>query len=173
MPNQQQQFGQNQQNFQQPQFQNQQNQQYQQQQMPNQQFGQNQQNQQFQQQQNFSDNNNNNNNGQAAFMPAPKKSKSNKPQSSGLLNQDKNAPPASAAFGILAKSNSTGVRVTTIGIASRAAKSGLQRSDVIRAVDGVVIQSENQFQQIMSGKRPGQSIQLLIDRKGAIGQIVL
>lgn len=91
----------------------------------------------------------------------------------GLLGGDKNAPPPSAAFGILAKSNKSGVLVTTIGIASRAARCGLQRGDVIRAIDGEVIKSVSQFQQVMGGKSQGQSLQLMIERKGAIGQIIL
>ncbi len=91
----------------------------------------------------------------------------------GLLGGDKNAPPPSAAFGILAKSNKSGVLVTTVGIASRAARCGLQRGDVIRAIDGEVIKSVSQFQQVMGGKSQGQSLQLMIERKGAIGQIIL
>lgn len=100
-------------------------------------------------------------------------SNNNNSNGNGLLGGDKNAPPPSAAFGILAKSNKSGVLVTTIGIASRAAKCGLQRGDVIRAIDGEVIKSVSQFQQVMGNKRQGQSLQLMIERKGAIGQIIL
>lgn len=105
-------------------------------------------------------------------QPRSNNSNSNS-NSNGLLGGDKNAPPPSAAFGILAKSNKLGVLVTTIGIASRAARCGLQRGDVIRAIDGEVIKSVSQFQQIMNGKTQGQSLQLMIERKGAIGQVIL
>jgi len=153
------------------QFQNS-NQQYQNQ--PNQQ--QQYQNQPYQQQQNseqpnqkkqkkHSKNDNNNSNGAVFF--------NENANSNGLLGGDKNAPPPSSSFGIIAKKNKEGVLVTTIGIASRAAKCGLQRGDIIRAVDGVVIQNDKHFQGLMGSKRPGQSIQLLIDRNGSIGQIVL
>ncbi len=161
------------QQYQQPnqQFQNQQyqqpNQQYQQ---PNQQQqNSDQPNQKKQKKRSKSEDNNNNNNsgnGNAVFV-------NNNANSNGLLGGDKNAPPASSSFGILAKKSKEGVLVTTIGIASRAAKCGLQRGDTIRAVDGVVIQNDKHFQQLMGSKRPGQSIQLLIDRNGSIGQIVL
>ncbi len=150
-----------------------QNQQYQQYQQPNQQYANQQQqnsdqtNQKKQKKRSKSDDNNNgNNNGNAVFV-------NDNANSNGLLGGDKNAPPASSSFGILAKKSKEGVLVTTIGIASRAAKCGLQRGDTIRAVDGVVIQNDKHFQQLMGSKRPGQSIQLLIDRNGSIGQIVL
>jgi len=91
----------------------------------------------------------------------------------GLMGGEQGSGPPSSAFGILAKKAHEGVMVTTIGIASRAAKCGLQKGDVIRAVDGVVLQNEKQFQDVMAGKRPGQSIQLLIERKGSVGQIIL
>lgn len=83
------------------------------------------------------------------------------------------AAPPSASFGILIKPSNEGVLVGTIGIGSRAARAGLQKGDIIRAVDGIIIQAADQFQQIFSTKQPGQSVQLLIQRGGNIGQIVL
>jgi tetratricopeptide (TPR) repeat protein len=83
------------------------------------------------------------------------------------------AGPPSSTFGILIKPNKEGVLVTTIGIGSRASRCGLQRGDVIRAVDGIVIQAPDQFQQIFAGKQPNQSVQLLIQRKDQIVQIIL
>ncbi|CAN5489945.1 hypothetical protein BH11CYA1_BH11CYA1_23110 [soil metagenome] len=131
------------------------------------------QNQNSQRNQNQSRNNNNNQNNNNQNNSNSNNNNNQNSNGNGLLGGDKNAPPPSAAFGILAKSNKSGVLVTTIGIASRAARGGLQRGDVIRAIDGEVIKSVNQFQQIMNGKRPGQSLQLMIERKGAIGQVIL
>lgn len=96
----------------------------------------------------------------------------NRPSTGGGALNAGSGPPSSS-FGILAKPSKDGMVVTTIGIGSRAARSGLKRGDIIKAIDGIIIQAPDQFQQIFAGKQPTQSVQLLIQRDDKIGQIVL
>ncbi len=78
-----------------------------------------------------------------------------------------------SGFGIIAGHSQNGVTVTTVGIASRAAKAGLKRGDIIRAVDGIQVNSTNQINDILSRKQQGESAQLLIQRGEQIGQVIL
>lgn len=96
---------------------------------------------------------------------------SSQPRGGGGLKQSQSDPMSS--FGIIAGHSQNGVTVTTVGIASRAAKAGLKRGDVIRAVDGIQVNNTNQINDILSRKQQGESAQLLIQRGEQIGQVIL
>ena len=83
------------------------------------------------------------------------------------------ATPPSAAFGILVKGVSGAVEITTIGNASRASRAGLQKGDIIKAVDGVVTDNVNTFNQMLKRKQPNEGVQMIIQRGAKIGQFVL
>lgn len=78
-----------------------------------------------------------------------------------------------ANYGILGKSASSGVVITTVGIASRASQLGIQRGDIIRAVDGMVVKHPNEVNEILSRKNPGESIKLVIQRENSLAQVAL
>ncbi|HEY9870392.1 MAG TPA: tetratricopeptide repeat protein [Candidatus Obscuribacterales bacterium] len=78
-----------------------------------------------------------------------------------------------AGYGILGRSGSDGVVVTTVGIASRASKIGLQRGDIIRAIDGTVVKSINEANELLSRKSPGAPVQMVIQRNKQLAQVVL
>jgi tetratricopeptide (TPR) repeat protein len=78
-----------------------------------------------------------------------------------------------SSIGIIGKSTHDGVRITTIGIASRAAKIGLQQGDIIKAVDGTVVKSTSDVNLILSGKQLGAPVQLTIQRNKQMAQVVL
>jgi len=78
-----------------------------------------------------------------------------------------------AAYGILGRSGSGGVVVTTIGIASRASKIGIQQGDIIRAVDGTVVKNIGDVNNILARKTPGAPLQMVIQRDKQIAQVVL
>lgn len=78
-----------------------------------------------------------------------------------------------ANLGILALPSPKGVTVSTIGIGSRAAKAKLTKGDIIVGVDGVNCSTIAQVKSVLNKKQPGESAQLIIDRKGKITQIVL
>lgn len=80
---------------------------------------------------------------------------------------------AMASFGILGKTQSGGVLVTTVGLASKALKAGLQRGDIIKAVDGTMINSTRELNELLSQKSPGQQVQLIVQRSRALSQVVL
>lgn len=80
---------------------------------------------------------------------------------------------AMASFGILGKTQSGGVLVTTVGLASKALKAGLQRGDIIKAVDGTMINSTRELNDLLSQKSPGQQVQLIVQRSRALSQLVL
>lgn len=98
----------------------------------------------------------------------PKQPKSNNPILIQPQQQD-----AMAQLGLIAKSSHGSVVITTIGIASRAAKVGLQMGDVIKAVDGTVVKSTHDINDILSKKQPGSPVQLLIERGKQMGAITL
>jgi tetratricopeptide (TPR) repeat protein len=80
-------------------------------------------------------------------------------------------PPLATSYGLLLKHKGDGVEITTVGIGSRAARCGLLKGDLIKAVDGVVVESPDQLNQIFAS-RPNVQFQLLIQRGNKIGQIV-
>jgi tetratricopeptide (TPR) repeat protein len=79
----------------------------------------------------------------------------------------------SASLGILVRNGHDGAEISTIGLASRASKVGLLRGDIIKAVDGTVINSAAKLQELLQQKQVGQPIQLLIQRGEKLGQVVL
>ncbi len=80
---------------------------------------------------------------------------------------------AMASFGILGKSSSEGVTITTIGIASKAAQAGLQRGDIIKAVDGTIVKSTGELNEILSRRSPEQPVQLMVQRARRLAQVAL
>jgi tetratricopeptide (TPR) repeat protein len=78
-----------------------------------------------------------------------------------------------ATYGILGRSGSGGVVITTIGIASRASKIGIQQGDIIRAVDGTVVKNISDVNDILARKTPGAPVQMVIQRDNQLAQIVL
>ncbi|MBS1993176.1 MAG: tetratricopeptide repeat protein [Cyanobacteria bacterium SZAS LIN-3] len=79
--------------------------------------------------------------------------------------------PLATSYGLMLRHNREGVEITTIGIGSRAAQCGLLKGDLIKAVDGVVVESTDQINQIFAAK-PNAKFQLLVQRGTKIGQIV-
>jgi tetratricopeptide (TPR) repeat protein len=94
---------------------------------------------------------------------------------SGVLSS---APPPSdqnfmAKYGILGQQSNKGIVITTIGLASLASRALLQEGDIIRAVDGTVIQKPNELNEILSRKSPGEKTSLIIERRKNLSQISL
>lgn len=105
-----------------------------------------------------------------------RKDKSKKDNSSDFGGADlssRGQAPPSAALGIATRGTAGGVEITTVGGGSRAAKAGVKRGDIIRAIDGMVVNSPNDLNAIISRKQPGEGVQLIIQREGKIGQFVL
>lgn len=80
---------------------------------------------------------------------------------------------AMASFGILGKSHADGVMVTTVGLASRALKAGLQNGDIIKAVDGTVVTSTKELNDALSHKTPGQPVQMMVQRSRTLSAVTL
>ncbi len=78
-----------------------------------------------------------------------------------------------ASYGLLGRSGSGGVVITTIGIASRASKIGIQPGDIIRAVDGTVVKNIGDVNDILARKNPGAPVQMVIQRENQIAQVLL
>jgi S1-C subfamily serine protease len=78
-----------------------------------------------------------------------------------------------ANIGIIAKNGHEGLQIVQIGIASRAAHVGLQQGDVIKAVDGNIVKSTSDANQILSKKQQGAPVQLMIQRANQMGQFSL
>jgi Flp pilus assembly protein TadD len=89
----------------------------------------------------------------------------------GGNNLNAKVPPPATSFGLMLKRKGDGVEITTVGIGSRAAQAGLIKGDLIKAVDGMVVESPDQINQIFESK-PRAQFQLLIQRGPKIGQIV-
>ncbi len=97
----------------------------------------------------------------------------NPPPNQGQQMQQPNQGGVLASLGFLAQHSPQGLTVTTVGIGSRAAKAGLNKGDVIVAVDGVNITNMAQLQSILSRKAQGESTQVIINRNGNVGQVLL
>ena len=80
-------------------------------------------------------------------------------------------PPIATSMGLILKHKGDGVEITAVGIGSRAAQCQLLKGDIIKAIDGAVVESPEQINQIFAAKQNGQ-FQLLIQRGAKIGQIV-
>ncbi len=78
-----------------------------------------------------------------------------------------------ASIGIIAKPTHEGLSIVTIGIASRASHVGLLQGDLIKAVDGNIVKSVAEMNQILSRKQPGAPVQLMIQRANQMGQFSL
>jgi tetratricopeptide (TPR) repeat protein len=88
----------------------------------------------------------------------------------GNLTQ-KTADPA-ATYGIIAGASKEGVKISSVGIASRASQAQLRRGDLIRAVDGTVVSSPAQLNQIL-GKKNGAPVKLHVQRGQTLGVVDL
>lgn len=91
--------------------------------------------------------------------------------SSSPTNSEKQS--AMASYGILGKTADDGVFITTIGIASRAMQVGLQRGDIIRAVDGTIVKNPGELNQILSRKTPKSPVQLMVQRQNSLTPVIL
>lgn len=80
---------------------------------------------------------------------------------------------AMASFGILGKAHADGVMITTVGLASKALRAGLQHGDIIKAVDGTVVKSTRDLNELLSRKGPGQQVQLVVQRAKSLAQVCL
>ncbi len=78
-----------------------------------------------------------------------------------------------AGIGIIAKPAHDGLQIVQIGIASRAAHVGLQQGDLIKAVDGNIVKSMSEANQILSRKQQGAPVMLMIQRANQMGQFNL
>lgn len=80
---------------------------------------------------------------------------------------------SSAAFGIMARDGANGAEITSVGAASKALRAGLSRGDIVKAVDGVIINSTADLNNVLMRKQPHEAAQFIIQRNGQIGQFVL
>jgi len=92
--------------------------------------------------------------------------------SNGGNSSNSKAQPLTTTLGLMLKRKGDGVEITTVGIGSRAAQAYLLKGDVIKAVDGAVVESPDQLNQIFGSKPPNSQFQLLIQRGNKIGQVV-
>lgn len=76
-------------------------------------------------------------------------------------------------YGIIAKAGRDGLTVTTVGIASRAAKGGLRTGDIIKAVDGTVVKSTGDVNDLLSRKNFNQPVQIMIQRAQQMGALTI
>lgn len=84
-----------------------------------------------------------------------------------------NTPAADlmSKYGLAGKGTNDGVRITTIGIASRASAAGLMVGDAIRAVDGQEVYDVKKVNEILSRKGFNDRVQMMIMRNGQLGVI--
>jgi tetratricopeptide (TPR) repeat protein len=78
-----------------------------------------------------------------------------------------------SGIGIIAKPSHEGLTIVTIGMASRAARVGLQPGDLIKAIDGNIVKNLSEANQILSRKQQGAPVQLMIQRANQMGQFSL
>jgi tetratricopeptide (TPR) repeat protein len=75
-------------------------------------------------------------------------------------------------YGLFTKETKSGIRVTAITPASRAAQVGLINDDLIIAVDGTVVKSVSDLKAIIASKPQGQRFNFTVERKRRIGQFI-
>lgn len=94
----------------------------------------------------------------------------NGPMKLGGPNQ---AQPFASRYGFYAKTAAgQGVKISMIGINSKASKAGLQKGDLIKFVNGRAVGNVNDVTKLLS-KFPGQSVELVIQRGTNTGKVVL
>jgi S1-C subfamily serine protease len=76
-------------------------------------------------------------------------------------------------MGLIAKGGKNGVIITTVGIASRAQGAGLLSGDVIKAVDGTVVNSVDEVNTLLSRKSPEAQVHMTVQRGKNLGQVNL
>lgn len=77
------------------------------------------------------------------------------------------------SFGIIGRTSKDGVVVATVGLASRAAKGGFQQGDIIRALDGTIVKSADDLNDMLSRKQPGQPCTFTVQRGNQMGTIAM
>jgi tetratricopeptide (TPR) repeat protein len=120
--------------------------------------------------------------GNNAPQDGKKKHKDKQPQQQQMPQQNQgnfNQPVSTnggqdpmASYGIIGRSSKDGVTVTAVGIASRASKVGLLKGDIIKAVDGTVVKSTGDLNNLLA-RKGGASVQLMVQRGTQLGQINL
>lgn len=115
------------------------------------------------------------NNGRASFggnsLPQATQAAPQSPVFGGYLNTP--LADVMSKYGLVGKGSNEGVRVTTVGIASRASAAGIQPGDHIRAVDGNEVYDPKQVNDILSRKGFNQPVQMMIMRNGNLAVINL
>lgn len=113
--------------------------------------------------------------GRASFggnsLPQATQSTPQSPVFGGYLNTP--LADVMSKYGLVGKGSNEGVRVTTVGIASRASAAGIQPGDHIRAVDGNEVYDPKQVNDILSRKGFNQPVQMMIMRNGNLAVINL
>lgn len=117
---------------------------------------------------------------QMASSGKPKKQKKDNNQNGfnngggfGATPISPNAGDVFASLGLIGKSGHGGVTITTVGIASRASRVGLVQGDVIKAVDGTVVNDVSDINKLLSGKPVGSPVQMTVQRGKNLGQVTL
>ena len=82
------------------------------------------------------------------------------------------APEPLLFYGVTVKGNKEGARITEIAPGSRGAQVGLRVGDFIKAVDGNVVTNNDEINQILLGKPPGQRFQFTIQREKRLGAML-
>lgn len=118
-----------------------------------------------------------NQNGATSSMPASNPNMGRPPQSSQPQPQAPGQTPALvkqvlSAMGLIIVRSPGGITVNTVGIGSRAAKSGVKVGDIILGVNGINITSPTQLALTLTKLPKGQKAALLVKRHGQVGQIM-
>ncbi len=74
--------------------------------------------------------------------------------------------PGRAAVGFGLVDSGSGIRIEKVVEGSPAARAGLLRDDIVVSIDGAPITSVGAAQALLSGKAPGQSVRIVVQRAG-------
>jgi serine protease Do len=87
----------------------------------------------------------------------------------GIMVQDL-TPAMAKAFGT---TETRGAVIGDVTAGSPAERSGLQKGDIIRDVDGVPVDNSNQLRNNLSMRRPGSDVRLKVDRNGSVRTVAV
>lgn len=76
------------------------------------------------------------------------------------------------SIGIGTQATPAGVKINTVVIGSKAAVSGIRPGDIVISVNGKSLEHPGQLAAMLSRQRQGSKAQLIIKRKGQVGQIL-
>ncbi len=82
-------------------------------------------------------------------------------------NGSANATPAFLGVGVANSTDPAGVRVMTVVASGPASGAGLQRGDVITAVDGTAVTTETGLRRAIAAHQPGDDVKVTYTRNGA------